>query len=57
MTEKWCKETLKDYISYLIDDLDDEEYSLDESRGRDFLRIEIERVKDEHIGWKRGDVE
>ena len=44
MTEKWDKESLKLYIESLIDYLDDEEYTLDESCGRDFLRIEIERV-------------
>ena len=42
MTEKWCKESLKDYICNLIDSLDDKEYTLDENWGRDFLRIEIE---------------
>lgn len=42
MTEKWCKESLKDYVCNLIDSLDDCDYILDESYGRNFLRIEID---------------
>ncbi|MBQ2654054.1 MAG: hypothetical protein IJF83_10900 [Methanobrevibacter sp.] len=46
MTEMWCKESLKDYVCNLIDGLDDKDYILDKSWGRDFLRIEIELKSD-----------
>ena len=46
MTEIWCKESLIDYVTALIRDLDDAEYTLDERRGMDYLEIEIERVRE-----------
>lgn len=42
MSDVWSKESLKDYVSCLIDDLDDIDYELLESKGRDFLTIRIE---------------
>lgn len=39
---EWRKNELKEYITSLIDDLDDIEYELRECKGKDFLEIEIE---------------
>ncbi len=54
MTEIWDKESLKQYIVALIDNLEDKEYVLSERRGVDFLEIDIEPPKESRPVEKSG---
>jgi len=46
MTEKWDKQSLKEYFCNLIDALDDGEYTIKGEFGWSYIEADIQKVKE-----------